>query len=245
VLLAAAGLCLGAACRKPATNSADYFEASNIHDRLVVDQGEDAYLAPEMGEAETLLAKVPPDSLDAQAARELLAKIRSERTRLEREREEAEKAPADGPTLDDWGKDEAPAEVAQKEEVDAGPTQPMPGMTLREFKDRFGSCFDPGQDIVLAGAGIRQTYELRDREECRTRHVGFEGLVVIFESEKIGGFAQKSALKLTLPDGGEPPAGQRAAQQAPQAPAPPEQGAVPPANAPDQGAPRDYGGIKY
>lgn len=249
MLLAAAGLSLGA-CRRP-TNSPDYVEASGLHDKLVFDQGDDAYLSEEMGQAEELLGKVPADSLDAEAARELLAKIRSERARVKKERDEAERdvAAAAEPTLDDWGKEKAPEEAA-REEADGGPTQPIPGMALAEFRQRFGDCFDPGQDIVLAGAGIRRTYELRDRNDCRKRHAGFDGLIVVIDGDKVGGFAQKSALKLTLPDGGEPPPGAEARQQArqpqaaPTAQTPPDQVTTPPPTPPDQSA-RDYNSIKY
>lgn len=259
VVLAAAGLSLGA-CRRP-TNSPDYVEASGLYDQLVYDQGDDAYLSPEMTQVEGLLAKVPPDSLDAQATRELLAKIRSERARVKKERDEAEKAVAPAPTLDDWGKEPAPEEAAREEQADGGPTQPTPGMALAEFKQRFGGCFDPGKDIVLAGAGLRQTYEMRDRDECRKRHPGFDGLVVVIDAEKVGGFAQKSALRLTLPDGGEPPPGAETRRQAPPQPprqaappAPPAQGTVaqtpsdqvtsPPPTPPDQSS-RDYNSIQY
>lgn len=257
MLLAAAGLSLGA-CRRP-TNSLEYVEASGLHDQLVYEDGDDAYLSPEMTQAEELLAKVPSDSLDAQAAQELLAKIRSERARVKKEREEADQGAAGGPTRDDWGREEAPAPEAAKEEVaDGGPAHPTQGMALAEFKQRFGSCFDPWQDVLLAGSGIRQTYELRDRDECRKRHPGFDELAIVIDSEKVGGFVRKSTLKLSLSDGGEPPAGTEARQQAPQQPpapaAPPAQGTVaqtppnqvttPPPPPPDQSG-RDYNSIKY
>ncbi|HET9036818.1 MAG TPA: hypothetical protein VFN45_11455, partial [Myxococcaceae bacterium] len=74
-------LVLTGCARKEA--SPEYTRASERFNKLYAKSLDDAYLDPGMREVEALLEKVPPDSLDAQAAAQLLARIRENRTRIE------------------------------------------------------------------------------------------------------------------------------------------------------------------
>lgn len=228
-------------CRR-ATNSPEYTEAQGLHDRLVAEQGDDAYLSAEMEKVEQLLAQVPEKSLDAQAAQALTTRIQEERERIRTGREAAAAEPTeDGSPSFDSPSGGATME-APPEPADAGAPRPIQGMLLAEFQRLFGGCFVPGQDLLISGVGVRQTYEVRDLPSCQTQHADYVNLVVVIDNNAIAGFAQKQAMKLSLPDGGPAPEQTEAApaQPAPE-PAQPEQPPPPPE---DQSG-RDYGGIKY
>lgn len=244
-------------CRR-ATNSPEYAEAQGLHDRLVMDQGDDAYLSTEMDRVEQLLAQVPDNSLDKDAAAALRTKVQQERERVRAEQEAADEPMADpgSPSFDTGASPSATMESGPAA-VDAGAPRPVPGMTVDEFRRLFGNCFDPGQDLLIAGVGVRQTYELRNMPACQTQHADYANLVVVIDNNVIAGFAQKQAMRLSLPDGGtpseQPEAAPAPAQPAPQQPAQPaapppaedpSQLTVPPPPPQDQSG-RDYEGIKY
>ncbi len=108
-LLAVMAFVLG--CRPRA--SAEYEEAHLLFSHLYAVNLDAAYVRPEMDRVVGLLERVPPRSLDAAAARELLARIQAGRAQLAREEElrrgvvremlsgpAEESAPEAGPSLD-------------------------------------------------------------------------------------------------------------------------------------------------
>ena len=70
----------GCARKEP---SPEYTRASERFNKLYAKELDDAYVDPAIHEVEALLEKVPADSLDAQAAAQLLNRIRTNRARIE------------------------------------------------------------------------------------------------------------------------------------------------------------------
>ncbi|MDQ3264263.1 MAG: hypothetical protein M3Y59_11475 [Myxococcota bacterium] len=193
------------ACRRGSGVSPEYAEASGLHDRLRLSQGDEAYADPQMDQVESLLKQVPADSSDAQAAKELLAQIANERARIAEEAAAAAAIPAQPPEPVFEEDDEDEEEPAAAPEVpDAGYSQPAVGMTLAEFQSRFSRCFQAGPELMLSGVGMRQTFQLRDNANCRDLHPDFVTLLLVVEEGKIAGMAKQSATSLRLPDGGVP-----------------------------------------
>ena len=79
----------GCARKEP---SPEYTRASERFNKLYAKELDDAYVDPAIREVEALLEKVPADSLDAQAAAQLLTRIRENRTRIEQASKDREKA---------------------------------------------------------------------------------------------------------------------------------------------------------
>jgi len=69
----------GCARKEP---SPEFTRASERFNKLYAKELDDAYVDPAIHEVEALLEKVPADSLDAQAAAQLLTRIRDNRSRL-------------------------------------------------------------------------------------------------------------------------------------------------------------------
>jgi len=227
-----------AACRRTSGPSLEFVEASGLHDRLVLNQGDAAYSDPQMGQVETLLKQVPQDSPDSPAAQELLAKIAAERTRIEEEAAAAAAVQAEPPepVFDEEDEEEEAAEAAA-EPPDAGYSQPAVGMTLSEFQQKFSRCFQTGPQVMLSGVGMRDSWVMKDIANCRDSHPDFVGAMVLFDAGKVSGFARQSAGTLRLPDGGIP-SGQRPPEPSPQV--------RPEAQQPGQPAqPSGSEGIKY
>lgn len=210
------------ACRRNRGPSPEYAEAQGLHDRVLVTLGDDAYLDPQMTQVEALLKSVPADSTDSGAAKELLAKISTERARVTAEKAEAARPEAPyNPVFEE--DEEEPAEEAAVEQhaVDAGgEPQPAVGLTVSEFESKFSRCFEAGPEIMLSGVGMRNTYQLKNIASCRDRHPDFASLVLLVEAGRIGGFAQLSALQRGTPQGSEAPPTEAQPQPA-QPPAPP------------------------
>ncbi len=193
------------ACRRGSGVSPEYAEASGLHDRLRLNQGDEAYSDPQMDQVEGLLRKVPADSTDAQAAQELLAQIASERARIAEEEAAAAAVPAQPPAPVFEEDDEDDDQLAAAAEVpDAGYSQPAVGMPLAEFQSRFSRCFQTGPELMVSGVGMRDTFQLRDNANCRDLHPDFTTLLLVVEEGKIAGMAKQSATSLRLPDGGVP-----------------------------------------
>src|SRR5262249_14929572 len=89
----------GCARKEP---SPEYTRASERFNKLYAKELDDAYVDPAIHEVEALLEKVPADSLDAQAAAQLLKRIRDNRARIEQaasDRDKALAAARGGPTF--------------------------------------------------------------------------------------------------------------------------------------------------
>ena len=218
-----AALALGAAGCKKHKPSPDYAEAVALYDRLYADKLEDAYIDPGMAQVEELLARVPADSRDQQAAAELMAKIQAGRARISAENDARQKTIADalkpvdfksgseGPTFVQPATPPAPepSPDAAVAAPDAGATQPLTGMTAAEFQRRFSTCFALFKPLEVTGQGLCDAYELKDMALCRERHPGFVSALVLTNAEKVVGIAPKSAMvvEYRYPDGGLADAG--------------------------------------
>ncbi len=206
-------LVLPGCARKEA--SPEYTRASERFNKLYARELDDAYLDPAMHEVEALLEKVPADSLDAQAAAQLLARIRDNRTRLEQASTQRDKALAEARTPPKFSGQSvsAPppppgsARPSPPPAPDAGPpSAPTAGMSTRDFNRFFGDCFEPAGPVEVSGKGTRDSYAMVDSYRCRTAMPALANSVVLADGQAVLGVVPKSALQRTLADGGPPPA---------------------------------------
>lgn len=86
-LLACLLLMTGLACGTKRQPSEEYTQAYMAFGRLTAAKLDLAYVDPEMTVIEELLRRVPPRSLDAEAAAQLLSRIAQERQRVQREQQ--------------------------------------------------------------------------------------------------------------------------------------------------------------
>ncbi|HYO66581.1 MAG TPA: TlpA disulfide reductase family protein [Archangium sp.] len=86
-LLACLLLMTGLACGTKRKPSEEYTQAYLAFGRLTATKSDLAYVDPEMTAIEELLQRVPPKSMDAEAAARLLARIAEERQRVQTEQE--------------------------------------------------------------------------------------------------------------------------------------------------------------
>ncbi|MBI3182906.1 MAG: hypothetical protein HYZ28_12280 [Myxococcales bacterium] len=201
------------ACSK-SKPSPEYAQAMSLHASLYAEKLDDAYWDPRMAEVEALLSKVPESSLDHAAAKDMLERIASGRERVKAEDEQRKKAVAEAlkPVPMPPSEPSAlppPAPKAAEAPPDAGPTQPVSGMSAAEFLARFSGCFRQADAVEVTGRGKMDSYELKDIANCRDRHPGFADRVVLLEAGKVYDFVAKSAFRLEwrLPDGGSLDAG--------------------------------------
>lgn len=202
----------GCARKEP---SPEFTRASERFNKLYAKELDDAYVDPAMHEVEALLEKVPADSLDAQAAAQLLSRIRENRSRIEqttKDREKALAAARTAPTFSGQSVSPPPpppqsARPASAPVVDAGPpSSPTAGMAMRDFHRLFGDCFEPAGPVEVTGRGPRDSYTMVDSDRCRRAMPAMANSVVLADSESVMGLVPKSALRRTLPDGGTPAA---------------------------------------
>ena len=196
--------------------SPEYTRASERFNKLYAKELDDAYLDPAMHEVEALLEKVPADSLDAQAAGQLLARIRENRGRLEQTTTDREKALAEARTPPKYsGQSVFPppqppqpqARPAPSPGPDAGPPiAPTAGMAMRDFNRLFGDCFEAAGPVEVSGRGPRDSYAMVDSDRCRRSMPAMANSIVLADSQTVMGIVPKSALQRTLVDGGAPPA---------------------------------------
>jgi hypothetical protein len=208
------------ACRKEAAApSADYEQAHQRFSKLYAQQLDRAFADPQMADIEAQLERVPPDSLDAQSARELLQRIRDGRARVESSAKETEAAVASARQYDDFPSSprEEPAapppppRPAAEEPADAGardagpaPSGPVEGSPASELASGYQGCFRRGESINVTGRGMRDSWELADRFSCRQAYPRFANQLVLVEDGRVLSVLAKSLTRLvpTGPDGG-------------------------------------------
>jgi hypothetical protein len=205
----------GAGCSRKEP-SPEFTRASERFNKLYAQQLDDAYLDPGMREVEALLEKVPPDSLDAAAAKQLLTRIREGRARFEQADQERAKAMAQArvpPTFTGSSPTPSPStsptSAARPVVVDAGtpvPGVPTAGMSTRDFNRYFGDCFESAGPVEVNGKGTRDSFAMADQARCRQALPTLVNSVVLADSQTVLGVVPKSALQRTLADGGAPPA---------------------------------------
>ena len=203
----------GCARKEP---SPEYTRASERFNKLYAKELDDAYVDPAIREVESLLEKVPADSLDAQAASQLLTRIRENRARIEQtstDRDKALAAARTGPAFSGQSVSPRPAppqgasRPAPAAAPDAGPpSAPTAGMPMREFNRLFGDCFEAAGPVEVNGRGPRDSYAMVDSDRCRRAMPALANSVVLADSEAVMGIIPRSALRRTLADGGAPPA---------------------------------------
>ena len=203
----------GCARKEP---SPEFTRASERFNKLYAKELDDAYLDPGMHEVEALLAKVPPDSLDAAAAADLLKRIRENRARMEQASKERETALAEARTPPSYsGRSVSPppppptptSGQRPPPPVDAGPASaPSAGMSTRDFNRMFGDCFEPAGPVEVNGRGTRDSFTMVDTSRCRSLLPGMVNSVVLADSQTVLGVVPKTALTRVVVDGGPPPA---------------------------------------
>lgn len=199
----------GCARKEP---SPEYTRASERFNKLYAKELDDAYLDPAMHEVEALLQKVPPDSLDASAAAQLLARIRENRARLEQVAKDRETALAAARTPPSFSGQsvspqasvtQPPAAARPAPPPDAGPPPaPTAGMSTRDFNRLFGDCFEPAGPVEVNGRGTRDSFTLVDTSRCRTALPGMVNSVVLADGQTVLGVVPKTALTRVFVDGG-------------------------------------------
>ena len=190
-------------CNRHRDPSPEFSLASESFNKLYAQKLDDAYLDPKMREVEALLQRVPADSLDAQAAGELLSRIRDGRVRMQKALDDAQAAGAAArrPSTVSNAPREQPAEAAPQLAAppppDAGPAeavQPTAGMSMVEFNRRFADCFQISGPVDVQGAGARDSYDLVDSSRCRTAHPSFVDAIVVADGQAVLGVVAKASL---------------------------------------------------
>jgi hypothetical protein len=191
-------------CSRHRGPSPEFSRASESFNKLYGQRLDDAYLDPKMREVEAMLQRVPSDSLDAQAAGELLTRIRDGRARMQKALDDAQAAGAAArtpSTVSNAPREQPAAEAAAKMAAvpppDAGPSeavQPTAGMSMAEFNRRFADCFQIAGPVDVQGAGARDSYDLVDSSRCRTAHPSFVDAIVVADGQAILGVVAKAAL---------------------------------------------------
>ncbi|HMK72124.1 MAG TPA: hypothetical protein VK454_02230 [Myxococcaceae bacterium] len=214
VLAAIVLACAG--CSRRREPSPEFSRASEAFTKIYAQRLDDAYLDPKMREIEAQLQRVPADSLDAQAAADLLARIRDGRARMIKIQEETQAASAAArtpPTVSLAPRELPPSgpSPGASGPPDAGPVepvQPTAGMPVAEFNRRFSDCFQIVGPVTVTGVGggQRDSYELVDSSRCRSAHPTFVDAVVIADGQSLMGVVPKSALVQVAPPAGTPPA---------------------------------------
>jgi hypothetical protein len=208
-----------AACTKsPGPPSQDYEQARQRFNKLYGQKLDEAFLDPSMDAIETQLQNVPPDSMDAQPAKELLQRIRDGRQRMAAAQREKDAAIAAARRIDEFRPDEnarqpppAPTEAAPaaSEPPDAGPPAgagPVSGTPASELPYGYQRCFRRAEPINVEGKGTLDAWELEERVACRQSYPSFAEQVILIEGSKVLAVLPQSAIRVTYvgPDGGTP-----------------------------------------
>jgi hypothetical protein len=199
------------ACRKPAQPSEEFSQARTRFGKLYAEKGDEAFVDPQIEQIDSILARVPPNSLDAAAARDLRARIQSGRQEAQARATAQEdalakaRAPSEMPSGFKSTPFPTPAPVPPEEPVDAGPPPiavPKVGTPASELASGFSGCFQKGEPLEVTGRGLRDRWELQDRAACRQQYGSLQDQVLIIEEGKVLALAPKSALKELPEDGG-------------------------------------------
>ena len=155
-------------CRKK--SSPEFYKLEGAQEVLIAQQGDDAYVAPEMASIIAALSAVPDDALEKPRAQQLVAKLVAGTARVKAERVEPPKLPAVDPFAGRLTPYQAPVEAPPAPEViDAGEPEPWAGMDEATFAKRYGSCFSKGPKTEV-GRGVPATSQvLAPSAECQKR----------------------------------------------------------------------------
>ena len=205
------------ACRKePGPPSAEYDEARQRFSKIYGQKLDEAFIDPEMDAIEALLLQVPPDSVDAQSAKELQQRIKDGRAKMEKARQEREAAMAAArqgdivPPSAPLPESEPPPPAPQ-EPNDAGPPSsgPVVGSPASELVAGYLGCFQKASSITVKDRGLREAWEISPgRARCSQVFPTFVGQVVLIEEGKVLTVLPKSSVQVTYQqvDAGPAPA---------------------------------------
>jgi hypothetical protein len=219
-------------------SSKEYFEAQRRYESLLTQEGDGAYLTVEMKTISEALAAVPPRALEYERAQALVAKIASERGRLEQERSAlASAATADEPaTSPSFQPSLLATDVpgATLEAFDAGSDDfPSGGMLEALFQEKYRGCVTGPELIALDGQGQVPAYKVDETSACQKK-LGVTGATRFFFIK--GALAGKISSTLTrtvsVVDGGGTTTIPGATQPYLGVPGAPRPGAVAPPQAP-------------
>ncbi|MFL5350072.1 MAG: hypothetical protein ACJ8AT_35290 [Hyalangium sp.] len=200
-----------AACRKQsAAPSPEYDQAHQLFSKLYGQKLDEAYRDPQMDQVQALLAQVPPDSLDAQSAKELDQRIQNGKAKMEKARKEQEDAIASAHQVDSFPSTpytpEPPATPKPPSEApkDAGTKDPGPGVgsPASELPAGYLGCFRSTKPINVLDHGLRDAWEMSDAARCSQAYPSFVGQVVLVEEGKVLAVLPRSAVQVIYPDGG-------------------------------------------
>lgn len=157
-------------CKK---SSKEYFEAQRRFDSLTAQEGDDAYLLPEMEEVSQMLSAVPTRAFEYDRAQALLARISTEKARIAQERASAAGVkPAGEPEAPDFRRPAvALPSAAAVDPFDGGEPELVPtgGMPEALFKEQFGDCVSGPQTIKVDGQGEVPAYQVNETPPCFKR----------------------------------------------------------------------------
>ncbi|MFN0063363.1 MAG: hypothetical protein ACKVPX_12725 [Myxococcaceae bacterium] len=203
------GAALWLGCPDKRGEPSEAFErAHSAFIKLYAAKLDSAYGDPAIHEIVEALQQVPPDSSDAQAAKELTARIVEGRTQraaqeAERRRLTARALAAESEFVSAASVGEDDTEV--REPSDPQLALPAAGMPRAEFEKRFGDCFELGAPLDMAGRGIRDTYRLKDIARCRDRYPSLQGAAVAMEGAAVLGVIPGTSFRDVPRDAGVPP----------------------------------------
>ncbi|WP_342373915.1 hypothetical protein NVS55_21005 [Myxococcus stipitatus] len=218
-LLSSLVLMLSACRREAGPPSAEFEQASRQFTALYAQKLDEAYLDPQMGAIEAQLQRVPQDSVDAPASRELIQRIQQNRARMQDAATARQKAVASARELPPGTPSTAlpplpPAPKAEAEDAgspDAGVVNgPQTGTPASELVAGFRGCFRRGLPINVEGRGIREAWELNDSTACRLEYPSHTGMVLLTEEGKVLTLLPKSSVRTvtqTQDAGTQPSAG--------------------------------------
>lgn len=196
----AAVLALGCS-KRPGPASPEFQKARQQYlDLLAKDGPNDVYLDPGITAVRMSLDRVPPDSVDADAAKSLagtidkgIAEAKANQAAREAAKAETAKA-ADAPVPSLGGGAQAPAVAAAQP---AQPAQPAPtdgpheGMSAAEFQTKFGGCFDKDSVFKDTQGHTGDAYVLS--AACATRYPSFKDQLVLVSNAKVLNVVPRSA----------------------------------------------------
>lgn len=193
-----AAVCLLAAtfaCQEPLKPSADYAEASRLYVTITTQKGLGAYADPRMAKVLELCEQVPPESLDAEAAVALAARVRKG---IAEEQTLAERREAPRPVI---------VAVAEGSEVSLGSPAPSSGLSSlprllgageAEIRERWGDCLKSEGPFVEKGGSRHGTaWSLVESEECSAIQPSLAGQLVFIADGKVFNVAPKADAERT------------------------------------------------
>jgi hypothetical protein len=175
-------LILLSGCHRQTGPDANYEQGSRIYQQLYAQELDDAYGDPRMDQAAALLAKVDPHSVDADAAKRMLASIDTGRAALQKQRAEREKmAAAAAASFKKATTSIDPQQILAAVTPDAGSTDPFgSGAAIADVNATTGGCLIEGEPFREQGTGRSGTvYRLAKSQQCQDKLPGFAGQIVL------------------------------------------------------------------